>query len=182
MKKFSNITSQTVGKEPVIEVKVDESALFKVRVLNLLEQFLTVTHYGPSDRYFQAGTIKISGQELFIEALLSLLDEKTVKAQTKLLESLKSEIKDWEVIDSKIDDLKSNMIGNKFKTNYKVTQLLEKYGEDEEMLVLVIEEQVKKITNDETLKTYLEVFNSTKLKKETKDNISEIYNKRISEL
>jgi hypothetical protein len=31
------------------------------------------------------------------------LDEKAVKAQTKLLESLKSEIKDWDVIDTKID-------------------------------------------------------------------------------
>ncbi len=182
MKKFSNITNQTVGKETVTEVKVDESVLFKVRVLNLLEQFLTIRTYGPVDRYLQAGNIKISGQELFTEALLSLLDEKTVKAQTKLLESLKSEIKDWEVIDSKIDDLNSNIIGNKFKTNYKVTQLLEKYGEDEEMLVLLLEEQVKKVTSEETLKTYLEVFNSTKLKKETKDSISEIYNKRISEL
>jgi hypothetical protein len=27
MKKFSNITNQTVGKEPVVEVKVDESSL-----------------------------------------------------------------------------------------------------------------------------------------------------------
>jgi hypothetical protein len=182
MKKFSNITNQKVGKETVTEVKIDESALFKVRVLNLLEQFLTIRTYGPVDRYLQAGNIKISGQELFTEALLSLLDEKTVKAQTKLLESLKNDIKDWEVIDSKIDDLNSNLIGNKFKTNYKVGQLLEKYGDDEGMLVLVLEEQVKKVTSEETLKTYLEVFNSTKLKKETKDSISEIYNKRISEL
>lgn len=182
MKKFSNITSQTIGKEKVTEFKVDESSLFKVKVLNLLEQFLTIRTYGPVDRYLQAGNIKISGQELFTEALLSLLDEKTVNAQTKLLESLKSEIKDWEVIDSKIDDLNSNMIGNKFKTNYKVTQLLEKYGEDEEMLVLLLEEQVKKVTSEETLKTYLEVFNSTKLKQKTLKKISEIYNKRIYEL
>jgi hypothetical protein len=61
-----------------------------------------VAHYGPTDRYYQAGTIKISGQELFTEALLSLW-WKAVKAQTKLLESLKSEIKDWDVIDTKID-------------------------------------------------------------------------------
>ncbi len=182
MKKFSNITSQTIGKEKVTEFKVDESSLFKVKVLNLLEQFLTIRTYGPVDRYLQAGNIKISGQELFTEALLSLLDEKTVNAQTKLLESLKSEIKDWEVIDSKIDDLNSNIIGNKFKTNYKVTQLLEKYGEDEEMLVLVLDEQVKKVTSEETLKTYLEVFNSTKLKQKTLKKISEIYNKRIYEL
>jgi hypothetical protein len=182
MKKFSNITNQTVGKEPVVEVKVDESSLFKSKVLNLLEQYLTVAHYGPTDRYYQAGTIKISGQELFTEALLSLLDEKTVKAQTKLLESLKSEIKDWDIIDNKIDILNSNIIGDKFKTNYKVAQLLEKYGEDDEVLLLLLEEQVKKITNLETLKLYSESFSITKLKKDTLSRISEIYSKRISQI
>jgi hypothetical protein len=60
------------------------------------------------------------------------------------LESLKSEIKDWDVIDTKIDLLNSNLIGDKFKTNYKVAQLLEKYGEDDEVLLLLLEEQVKR--------------------------------------
>jgi hypothetical protein len=69
MKKFSNITNQTVGKEPV--VKGRWIIAFKSKVLNLLEQYLSVAHYGPTDRYYQAGTIKISGQELFTRALLS---------------------------------------------------------------------------------------------------------------
>ena len=181
MKKFSNITNLTVGKKPVIQVKLDESSVFKSKVLNLLEQYLTVAHYGPTDRYYQAGTVKISGQELFTEALLSLLDEKTIKAQTKLLESLKSEIKDWDIIDNKIDILNSNIIGNKFKTNYKVTQLLEKYSDDD-VLLLILEEQVKKITNLETLKLYSESFGVSKLKKDTLLRISDIYKKRISQL
>jgi hypothetical protein len=182
MKKFSNITNLTVGKKPVIQVKLDESSVFKSKVLNLLEQYLTVAHYGPTDRYYQAGTVKISGQELFTEALLSLLDEKTIKAQTKLLESLKSEIKDWDIIDNRIDILNSNIIGNKFKTNYKVTQLLEKYGDDDDVLLLILEEQVKKITNLETLKLYSESFGVSKLKKDTLLRISDIYKKRISQL
>jgi hypothetical protein len=69
------------------------------------------------------------------------LDEKAVKA-TKLLESLKSEIKDWDVIDTKIDFLNSNL-GDKFKTNYKVGSII-KYGEDDEVLLLLLEEQVKR--------------------------------------
>jgi hypothetical protein len=62
-----------------------------------------VAHYGPTDRYYQAGTIKISGKKNSLRSIIKLLDEKAVKAQTKLLESLKSEIKDWDVIDTKID-------------------------------------------------------------------------------
>ena len=94
MKKFSNITNQTVGQEPKVDTtKIDEATVFKVRVMNLMEQFLSIQTYGPVDRYLRAGSITIKGKELFAEALLSLLDEKTIKEQTKLLEGLKSEIR-----------------------------------------------------------------------------------------
>ena len=86
MKKFSNITNQSIGQEPKIDTtKVDESTLFKVKVMNLMNQFLSIQTYGPVDRYLRAGSIKIKGQELFTEALISLFDEKTIKEQTKLL-------------------------------------------------------------------------------------------------
>jgi hypothetical protein len=60
-----------------------------------------VAHYGPTDRYYQ-GNYKDFRSRTLYGALLSLW-MKRLKAQTKLLESLKSEIKDWDVIDTKID-------------------------------------------------------------------------------
>ena len=182
MRKFSNITNQTVGQEPKIDTtKIDETTVFKVRVMNLMEQFLSIQTYGPIDRYLRAGSIKIKGKELFTEALLSLLDEKSIKEQTKLLEGLKSELRDWETLDSKIDDLNSKMIGDKFKTNYKVSQLLEKYADDEEMLIQVVEEQSKRVSDVELLQSYKESFSSVKLTPDTLFRISEIYSKRIIE-
>jgi hypothetical protein len=180
MKKFSNITNQSVGQEPKIDTtKIDETTLFKVKVMNLMEQFLSIQTYGPVDRYLRAGSITIKGKELFTEALLSLLDEKTIKEKTKLLEGLKSELKDWETIDNKIDDLNSKIIGDKFKTDYKVSQLLEKYGDDEEMLIQVIEVQSNRISDVELLKSYKESFSSVELTQDTLNKITDIYSKRI---
>jgi len=179
MKKFSNITNQSVGQEPKIDTtKIDETTLFKVKVMNLMEQFLSIQTYGPVDRYLRAGSITIKGKELFTEALLSLLDEKTIKEKTKLLEGLKSELKDWETIDNKIDDLNSKIIGDKFKTDYKVSQLLEKYGDDE-MLIQVIEVQSNRISDVELLKSYKESFSSVELTQDTLNKITDIYSKRI---
>lgn len=180
MRKFSKITNQTVGQEPKIDTtKIDETTLFKVKVMNLMEQFLSIQTYGPVDRYLRAGSITIKGKELFTEALLSLLDEKTIKEKTKLLEGLKSELKDWETIDNKIDDLNSKIIGDKFKTDYKVSQLLEKYGDDEEMLIQVIEVQSNRISDVELLKSYKESFSSVELTQDTLNKITDIYSKRI---
>ena len=74
------------------------------------------------------------------------------------------------------------MIGDKFKTTYKVNQLLEKYGDDEEMLIAVVEEKSKSITDFELLQVYLETFSSVKLTPDTSNRISEIYSKRIENL
>lgn len=180
MKKFSNLTNQSVGQEPKVDTtKIDETTIFKVRVMNLMEQFLSIQTYGPVDRYLRAGSITIKGKELFTEALLSLLDEKTIKEQTKLLEGLKSELRDWETIDNKIDDINSK--ASDFKVNHKVNQLLEKYADDEEMLIQVVEEQSKRVSDVELLQSYKETFSSVKLKTDTLERISEIYSQRIIE-
>ena len=179
MKKFSNLTNQTVGQEPKVDTtKIDETTVFKVKVMNLMEQFLSIQTYGPVDRYLRAGSITIKGKELFAEALLSLLDEKTIKEQTKLLEGLKSELRDWETIDNKIDDINSKV--SDFKVSHKVSQLLEKYS-DEEMLIQVVEEQSKRVSDVELLQSYKDTFSSVKLTPDTLERISEIYSQRIIE-
>lgn len=179
MKKFSTITNQTVGQEPKVEKIYGETDIFRFKILKLMEDFLSIQTYGPVDRYLREGSIKIKGQELFTEALLSLLDEKTIKEQTKLLEGLKSELRDWETIDSKIEDI--NTKSDNFKTIYKVNQLLEKYGDDEEMLIQVVEEQSKRVLDVELLQSYKSTFSSSKLAPATLEAISDIYSQRISE-
>ena len=104
MKKFSNITGTKVSQEPKIETKINEEDIFKGKVNSLLDDFLTIRTYGPIQRYFNASTIKISGKELFLEALMDLLKDKDLTQETKILESLKSSLKDWEAIDTKIEE------------------------------------------------------------------------------
>ncbi len=84
MKKFSSVTNQTVSDEPKVDAKIDEATIFKSRVINLLDQFLSLRHHGPIDRYFQQGTVSIQGKELVAEALLNFIDGNTIKEQTKL--------------------------------------------------------------------------------------------------
>jgi len=116
MKKFSNISGSKIGEEPKIEVKVtNDEDLFKYKVLNLMEKLLTVRTYGPVDRYLRAGLIKISGQEMFVEALVDLMQAKTLKEETRILESLKSTIKDWEILDNKIDEVNKKIEESELK-------------------------------------------------------------------
>lgn len=156
MKKFSNITGENLPKEIKVESNQNsEEETLKFEVLNLLDNFLSVRTYGPVDRYLRAGNIKISGKEMFLEALMDLLKEKTLKKETKILESLKSEIKDWEIIDLRIEEANKNIekltISKRFKTNKnKLKSLIESYSKDEETLLLRVDESCKKITNAET--------------------------------
>jgi len=87
MKKFSNITGQKVGQQP--EIKFDkvteEKNQFKLMIHNLLDNFLTVQMYGPITRYHVAGTMKVAGQEMFIEALMDMLEEYNIQGKIKLL-------------------------------------------------------------------------------------------------
>lgn len=158
MKKFSNITNQKVGEEPKKELKqFNEEDIFKAKVMGLMEDFLTIQTYGPIDRYLRAGNIKISGKETFLEALMSLMSDKSLKEQTKLLESLKGQIKDWDAIDTKIQGVneeiaKSSEKNKTLSHRNKIVSLFEKYGHDEELLIQIAESDSKKISSAESAK------------------------------
>lgn len=188
MKKFSNITNQKVGQEPKSELnKITEADIFKSKVMSLMEDFLTIQTYGPIDRYLREGNIKIAGKETFLEALMSLMNDKTLKDQSKLLESLKSQIKDWEVIDNKIDivneEIQKSM--NKDKTlvhRRKISSLFEKYGQDEELLLTIAESDSKKIKISESAKlrglTAEYMAEEGKYSKETLKKVADIFYNR----
>jgi hypothetical protein len=179
MKKFSNITGQKVNEEPKKEVKqLNEEDLFKAKLLQIMDQVLSIRTYGPVDRHQRAGLIKIAGKEMLVEAILDLLSEKTIKEQTKLLEGLKTEIGDWEAIDSKIDSLnkEKTLISNRNKFN----NLLENYTN--ETLIEKAESTVKKITKEKTLKDYIQLTLESKLDNETKSSLVKIYSDRLNQL
>jgi len=157
MKKFSNITGQKVGEEPKKEFRHTEEDLFKAKVMGLMEDILSIQTYGPVDRYLRAGSIKISGKETFLEALMSLMSDKSLKDQNKLLESLKGQIKDWDAIDEKIGAVgemieKSSEKNKTLPHRSKISSLFEKYGQDEELLMKMAEGDSKKISSAESAK------------------------------
>lgn len=192
MKKFSNISNVKVSEEPKVETKqLNEEEQFKGRVLNLLDQLLSVRTYGPVDRYLRAGNIKIAGKEMFLEALMDLLKDKSSKEEKKILESLKSYVKDWETIDSKIDEIDERLSESEIKDKLiphrnKLQSLVNKYSQDEEMLMNMVEESCKKITDKET--AYLRgltaeyMANEGKYSKDLFIKISEKFKERNQQL
>jgi hypothetical protein len=191
MKKFSSITNQKVGQEPKIEVKLNEEDLFKVKILNLMDQLLTIRTYGPVDKHQRAGLIKIAGKEMFLEALLGLFSDKTLKEQAKLLESLKSEVRDWEMIDVKISDVNVKISESKEKSELlshkkNLISLYNKYSDDKELLIQMVEKACDKIKSSETAHkralTADLIANEGKYSKEVFIKISEKFHTKAQQL
>ena len=192
MKKFSNITGSKVPEEKKVEdVKVNEEGLFKSKVYSLLDDLLVIRTYGPISRYFNASSIKITGKELFLEALMDLLKEESLTKETKILESLKSSIKDWEVIDSKIDEANNKIQNIKTKETIssnrnKIKSLFESYNQDEDLLMRMVEESCKKISKGEVahLNSVAAEYmaNEGKYPKSTFNKISEKFKLRAQQL
>jgi hypothetical protein len=153
MKKFSKITNSKIGEEPKVEIKkLNEEEIFKSKVSNLIDNYLKIQTYGPIDRYLRAGNIKITGKEMFLEAIMSLLSDETTKYKKKLLEGLKSNIKDWEFIDSKINDIDDT--NEDFRSKYNLNRIIERYSGDQELLSEVLQEKINKISSKSILETY----------------------------
>lgn len=191
MKKFSKITGVKISEEPkAVEVKsVNEEELFRAKVMNLLDRTLGVTTYGPIGRYQSAGAVKINGKDLFVEALLDLLQGDKLKEEIKLLESLKSKIKDWEAIDYQIDE-KLNQISNieesqKLESHIRrLKYLIENYS-DEDLLLQVVENTSQKIESEEILQSRISAAKHLLNEGQSSELISKIilkYESRLDEL
>lgn len=192
MKKFSNVSNVKVSEEPKVEVKqLNEEEIFKAKIMNLMEQLLSVRTYGPVDRYLRAGNIKVAGKEMFLEALMDLLKDKSSKEEKKILESLKSSVSDWVAIDSKIEEVEQKIAENQEKNKMiphknKLRSLYSKYGQDEEMFMNMVQESCNKITNAES--AYLRgltaeyMANEGKYPKEVFTKISELFKEKSKQL
>ena len=192
MKKFSNISNVKVSEEPKVEVKqLNEEEMFKAKVMNLMEQLLSVRTYGPVDRYLRAGNIKVAGKEMFLEALMDLLKDKSSKDEKQILESLKGSLSDWEAIDSKISEVEQKIAENQEKDKMiphrnKLQSLYNNYGQDEEMFMNMVQESCNKITNAES--AYLRgltaeyMANEGKYPKEVFTKVSELFKEKSKQL
>lgn len=192
MKKFSSISGEKVNVEPKVEdTKINEEDLFKAKVMNLMDNLLTIRTYGPIDRYLRAGNIKISGKDLFLESLLDLLKEKSSTEEKRILESLKSEVKDWEFLDAKIENLENKLEDLKEAKKIqpyknKLKSLYNNYSSDNELIIKMVKESCNKITNGE--KAYLNGLAADHMMKEGNypkqlfSEISKLYKIRYIEL
>ncbi len=154
MKKFSKITNQKVNEEPkLVETKVTEEDVFRSSVFSLIENILSIRTYGPVDRYLRAGSIKIAGKEMLVDALVDLVSNNNLKEKVKILEGLKSRISDWESIDNTIDEVtikidESNG-GKMLNHRNKIANLFKLYGDDKETILEQVDRMINKITNPE---------------------------------
>ena len=192
MKKFSNISKVKVSEEPKVEVKqLNEEEMFKSKVMNLMEQLLSIRTYGPVDRYLRAGNIKVVGKEMFLEALMDLLKDKSSKDEKQILEALKGSVSDWEAIDSKISEVEQKIAENKDKDKMiphrnKLQSLYNNYGQDEEMFMNMVQESCNKITKADS--AYLRgltaeyMANEGKYPKEVFTKVSELFKEKSKQL
>lgn len=140
-----------------------------------MDRLLKIQSYGSVDNRFLSGSVKIQGKEMLAEALLELLNDKSVTEKTKVLEGLKNKIGNWEVIDAEIDLLNKSEISLKNKSKFK--KILEKYN-DEETLLLFLESKIPNIKDNKTLLDYKELTINSNLTKESKSKILDLIYKK----
>lgn len=185
MKKFSKITGQKVAEEPKVEIKITEADVFKSKVMSLMDDLLRVQMYGPITRYHVAGTMKVTGKELFLEALMDLLDAKSNGEKIKLLESLKSKITDWQIIDETINTL-SLEPSDLYKQRSVIKSLYNKYKSDTNLLMEQTEISANRIKNSESVflkyKACESLLDDSNFNPELIQKMSEKYLNRLNQL
>jgi DNA-binding transcriptional MerR regulator len=144
MDKFSKISGSKVGEIKKLIKSPQEMQIEQIKfgIFNLIDECLTIRSYGSARKHILDDTVKIVGKEMFVEALIDYMDDKSLKEQIGLLESLKSSNKDWRSIDQKIGELNEDIKsiknlkanGNRVK---KIKMFLETYGDDERFETLM---------------------------------------------
>jgi len=195
MNKFSAMSGQKVNDTPDLITNKDTVKLeaLKAGISTLIDNFLTIRAYGSARRNILENTVKISGKEMFIEALIDFMNDKSIEEQMKTLESLKGETRDWQVIDNKINELNNLSQENKeFNNNKKqinkIKTLLDTYGDDDRFET-ILENMVSKSKDSNEANLISVVANKMKstfkflnYSKKQLSLISEKYGRKAQEL
>lgn len=132
------MSGQKVNEEPKVQITKEENELLALKsgIMKLMDNLLSIQTYGSTRRDIIQNNIKITGKEMFAEALIDFLSDKSLNDQIKALESLKSTNRDWQSIDNHVNDLyneiseKATLSKNVNQVN-KIKTFLETYGDDE---------------------------------------------------
>lgn len=155
MKKFSKISGEKIGEPKPVEKKAKDLTIdtLKGGVMQLMDNYLSVQMYGPITRYHVAGTMKVAGKELFLEALMDMLEEVTNKSKVKMLEGMKIESNDWQLIDNKIDELNltTERVSNSKLVNHKekIKSIYNRYKPNKEDILAQFDRLISHITSGE---------------------------------
>jgi hypothetical protein len=190
MKKFSSISGQKINEEPKVEVnkELNELMVLKAGIIKLMDNLLTIQAYGSTRRDIIQANIKISGKEMFAEALIDFLSDKSLNDQIKALESLKSESKDWQSIDNKVSELhneinEKTILSDNINQVKKIKTFLETYGSDEKF-DSILETYTNRVKNGK--EAYLRSLTANKMASDanytnySKDKLSRISEKFLN--
>jgi hypothetical protein len=195
MNKFSAMSGQKVNDTPDLITNKDivKLEVLKAGISTLIDNFLTIRAYGSARRNILENTVKISGKEMFIEALIDFMNDKSIEEQMKTLESLKGETRDWQVIDNKINEL-NNLVqentefNNNKKQINKIKTLLDTYSDDDRFET-ILENMVSKSKDSNEANLISVVANKMKsnfkflnYSKKQLSLISEKYGRKAQEL
>lgn len=133
MKKFSTSNGIKVNDAPK---KDNNQPNIDIRnaIMELIDNSLRITSYGSARKEIQA-TTKITGKEMLVEALISLIKEKEAVKAVNALEMLKENVTDWQAIDHSVDKIKKdNLCYSHLNGNYDhvvgVIKLMERMTDD----------------------------------------------------
>jgi len=195
MEKFSKITNQKVNEVPNLVEDKEKLKLqaLKAGISKLMDNFLTIRSYGGARTEQLMSSVKISGKELFVEALIDFMNDKSIQDQISTLESVKGQSRDWESIDNKINELHNKIeeeqeFTNNSKHINKIKTLLDTYGEDE-LFETILESLVSKIKTSQEAESLSSVsrkmmtnFKYLEYPKSKLKLISEKYSQKAKEL
>jgi hypothetical protein len=195
MEKFSKITNQKVNEVPDLVLNKEKEKLdaIKAGIGKLMDNFLTIRSLGGARSETLMSSVKIGGKELFIEALIDFMEDKSLEEQIKTLESVKGQTRDWESIDTKINELNNTFLEKQeFNKNTKqinkIKTLLDTYSDDERF-ESILENMVVK--SKESVEAELMSITASKMKSSFKfldysrkqlNMISEKFGKKAQEL
>jgi hypothetical protein len=147
MKKFSRISNYEVPNPPK-EEKVDEAASkrmeLRTRVLKLMDDLLSVRSYGSARPEIMIPT-HIAGKEMLAEALVDLMESGGRDETVKVLEGLKTTVKDWRSIDDKIAEISQS---RNLVMERKINGIVERWGDDEALLSERVRTHGSNLTSD----------------------------------
>ncbi len=138
MKKFSKITGSQVKSEPKTEEneEVNKINSIKAKLIKLMNDFLKIQSVGAARTELINTSISITGKEILADAILDLIMNEFNSEKMDLLESLKLEINDWFTLDKKINQINTQIIQEKDKTDLnierKLVTFLELYSDSKE--------------------------------------------------